>query len=85
MCCESSCSLPRVTQWIKGASAREANRILNRAGCPFWQDESFDHWCRNEAEFARIKQYIEWNPVKAGLVKRPDDWPWSSASGSTGS
>jgi putative transposase len=24
-------------------------------------------------------RYIELNPVRAGLVERPEDWPWSSA------
>jgi len=28
----------------------------------------------------RIIRYIEWNPVKASLVERVEDWPWSSAS-----
>ena len=41
---------------------------------------SFDHWCRDKDEFSRIVKYIENNPVKAGLVKRPEEWPWSSAA-----
>jgi hypothetical protein len=28
----------------------------------------------------RIIRSIEWNPVKASLVERIEDWPWSSAS-----
>jgi len=40
---------------------------LGRTGEPFWQKESYDHWVRNQAEFLRIKAYIENNPVKAGL------------------
>jgi REP element-mobilizing transposase RayT len=66
---------------VKSASAREANRILGRAGQPFWQSESYDHWVRNKKEFDNIAAYIEWNPVKAGLVDRIEDWPWSSARG----
>ena len=27
----------------------------------------------------RIIHYIEDNPVKAGLVERPEEWQWSSA------
>ncbi len=72
--------LARITSGIKGVSARDANATLSRTGKPFWQDESFDHWVRNEAEFERIRSYIERNPVLAGLVARPEDWPWSSAS-----
>lgn len=69
-----------ITKSLKGFTAREANRTLDRTGQTFWQDESFDHVVRNEDEFYRIKRYIERNPVKAGLVKRPEDWPWSSAA-----
>jgi len=69
-----------VTRSVKKTSARRANLILSRTGRPFWQDESYDHWVRDAKEFERIAGYIEWNPVRAGLVKRPEDWPWSSAS-----
>ncbi len=68
-----------VMQWLKGTTARRANRILGRAG-GFWQDESFDHWTRNEREFENVRAYIEYNPVSAGLAARPEDWAWSSAS-----
>lgn len=71
--------LAKITGVIKGVAARDANATLGRSGKPFWQDESFDHWIRNSAEFARICHYIEWNPVHAGLVVRPEDWKWSSA------
>jgi putative transposase len=72
--------LPQITHWIKGRTAREGNLLLGRTGEPFWQDESYDHWVRNEREFHRIVKYIEWNPVSAGLVTKPEDWPWSSAT-----
>ena len=65
---------------LKGSTAREANRMLGRIGEPFWQKESYDHWVRNGEELQRIRNYIEVNPVKAGLVCAPHEWPWSSAS-----
>lgn len=72
--------LARITQKLKGSTARIANRILGRTGESFWQDESFDHWIRDPVEFERVKAYIERNPVKAGLALRPEDWKWSSAN-----
>jgi putative transposase len=69
---------PRLLHFLKGASAREANRLLGRTG-KFWQAESYDHWVRNDLEFERIRAYIENNPVRAGLVVRAEDYPWSSA------
>jgi putative transposase len=69
-----------LTRALKGVTARAANQILHRTGQRFWQEESFDHWVRGPAQFARIKAYIERNPVMAGLAASPEDWPWSSAS-----
>ena len=73
-------SLSTITKNLKGYSSREANRLLKRTGQRFWQDESFDHWSRNPSEFARIVKYIENNPVKAGLVREPEQWEWPSAA-----
>jgi len=70
----------KITQFIKGATARRVNLLLGLTGNPFWQDESFDHWVRNPGEWQKIRAYIEHNPVAAGLAARPEDWPWSSAS-----
>ena len=76
---EPRAALRRITGGIKGVSAREANRALNRTGKPFWQDESFDHWVRSSVQFERTRAYIEHNPVKAGLAQTPEHWRWSSA------
>jgi len=73
-------------QWLgplKGFTAHEANRILGRSG-RFWQDESYDRVVRDGQEFERIQHYIEWNPVRAGLVCEPWDYPWSSAEAAGG-
>jgi type I restriction enzyme R subunit/putative DNA methylase len=69
----------KLLQSVKGFSARQANKLLGRTGEAFWQSESYDHWVRNDAEFAKIERYIEENPVRAGLVGRAEDYPWSSA------
>ena len=70
----------RLLQSLKGTSAREANRILRRTGEKFWQAESYDHWVRDQPEWKQIANYIEQNPVKAGLVRHAVDYRWSSAS-----
>jgi REP-associated tyrosine transposase len=65
---------------LKAASAKRANLLLGRTGQPFWQDESYDHLVRSDEEFRRIQRYIENNPVTAGLVSKPEEYLWSSAS-----
>jgi putative transposase len=69
---------------LKGASARQANQLLRLTGQPFWQTESYDHLVRNQAEFERIESYIIQNPVRAGLVRTEEEYPWSSAFGPIG-
>lgn len=64
---------------LKGYTARLANQVLNRSGA-FWMDENFDHWCRTESHAQRATRYIALNPVKAGLVNKWQDWPWTKVS-----
>ena len=71
------------TRWLaplKGFTAYRANELLGRHGQAFWQDESYDHLVRSEAQFDRIQAYIEENPVKAGLVSEVQRFMWSSAA-----
>jgi REP element-mobilizing transposase RayT len=44
-----------------------------------WQREYWDRFIRDERHFEAVKDYIVMNPVKAGLVEKPEDWFWSSA------
>ncbi len=71
--------LPRLTHSLKGFTARRANQMLGATGQPFWQDESYDRWVRDAGEFERIANYIEKNPVNAGMCASPEDFPWSSS------
>jgi len=68
-------SLTQLIAKFKQYTARRINGILNRKG-RLWVDENFDHWCRNSAKEISVIKYIVNNPVKAGLVKNPEDWKW---------
>jgi REP element-mobilizing transposase RayT len=70
--------LSEIAHSIKSYTAQEANKILGRKG-QFWQHEPFDRYIRNRDHFVNVIEYIENNPVKAGLCKRAADWPFSSA------
>ena len=63
----------------KSFTAKKANRVLGRSGS-FWQLEYFDRYIRNERHFGAIVEYIERNPVKAGLCRKIEEWSYSSAS-----
>jgi hypothetical protein len=58
---------------------REGNRILHLTGRRFWQDESNDRLVRDQVEFTRLANYIEEDPVKAGLAMAPGQFQWSTA------
>lgn len=62
----------------KGYTARRINRLLGRGGKP-WQEDYWDCYIRDEAHCRKVAHYIEWNPVKAGLVKSPEQWSFSSS------
>lgn len=68
--------LTEILHSLKRHTAREANKILHRSGT-FWQDESYDHFIRDDAELERIVHYVLYNPVKANLVKEQAGWKWS--------
>jgi REP element-mobilizing transposase RayT len=42
---------------------------------PIWQPEFFDHLLRSAPSYAEKWDYVRQNPVRAGLVARPEDWP----------
>ncbi len=58
--------LSRILQGIKGASAREINKLMGVTGT-FWLDESYDHVVRSEKQYWRFVRYIAENPASAGL------------------
>jgi REP element-mobilizing transposase RayT len=77
-------ALPKLTKSLKGITAKRANAMWGLTGKPFWQEESYDHLVTHEREFGRIRNYIEGNPVRAGLVRDANEYRWSSAGWATG-
>ena len=73
-------SVSRLLNSLKSVTAKRGNLLLGRTGEPFWQDESYDHLVKSGEEFVRIRKYIEYNPVTAGLVATAEQFRWSSAS-----
>lgn len=66
-----------VHSW-KTWTAHRANALRGTTGA-FWQREYYDRYIRDQEHLANVVQYIEQNPVKAGLCASAKDWPWSSA------
>jgi REP element-mobilizing transposase RayT len=68
----------QILQSWKGFTARRGNQLLNKSGA-FWERESFDHLIRSESGLEWFANYVNSNPVKAGLCRNARDWPYSSA------
>jgi putative transposase len=43
-----------------------------------WQRRFWEHQIRDEIDYQRHVDYIHYNPVKHGLVKKPIDWEYTS-------
>jgi putative transposase len=71
-------SLGSVVRSWKAFSAAKINKAAAARG-PFWARDYFDRYMRDEDDLARTIDYVERNPVAAGLAASPEDWPWSSA------
>ena len=67
--------LPEIMNGIKGASSHSVNKALGRKR-HVWQAESFDHILRRNENIEEKIEYIFQNPVRKGLVSRPEDYPW---------
>ena len=61
-------------QWV-----RMLKRVLSKAiaaDLPHWQKGFFDHLIRHSESYSEKWEYVRQNPVRAGLVSDPDDWPY---------
>jgi REP element-mobilizing transposase RayT len=58
--------LPKIMKQIKGATAFEINKILQRKGI-FWESNYYDKVIRNETHFEQVYDYIKYNAVKVDL------------------
>ena len=44
---------------------------------PAWQTGFFDHVLRSGESYGEKWEYVRMNPVRAGLVLRPEEWPYA--------
>ena len=70
-------SLERTMQLIKGGFSFRLGKMKRGL---VWQESFMNHRVRDEEDYERHALYIRMNPVRAGLVERAEDYPYSSAS-----
>ena len=72
-------TLERAMQLVKGGFSFQLNKALRRKRDP-WQPSFFDRRIRDSLEYQKYKDYIWQNPVKRGLARTPEEYPYSSAN-----
>jgi putative transposase len=71
-------SLEKAMQLIKGGFSFRANKGLGFQG-EIWQRGFSDVRIVDEQSFQQHREYIDNNPVKAGLASSPEEYPFGSA------
>ena len=71
-------TLSTILQEWKSSTSHIANKLLGRNGV-FWMPEYYDRYIRDQHHLKRAIEYIDINPVKAGLADTPSSYRWSSA------
>ena len=67
---------------LNGGHSRSFNARHGRRGALF-ESRYRDREIRDELHLETAVQYVEWNPVAAGIVEDAADWPWSTHPGSS--
>jgi putative transposase len=70
-------SIPRMMQSLGRRYVGAINRTLGRTGT-LWEGRYKSTILDSEAYLLTCLRYIEANPLRAGIVARPEDYPWSS-------
>jgi REP-associated tyrosine transposase len=71
-------SIERAVQFIKGGFAFRAGKELGMRA-PVWQKGFSEVRILDAETYARMRDYINNNPVKRGLAPAPEHYPYSSA------
>lgn len=75
----STTSLEKAIQLIKGGSSYEIHKQCERK-MQIWQEGFHDWTIRDTNDWQSKVVYIRMNPVRAKLVERLEQWPFSSAN-----
>jgi putative transposase len=63
-------------RFVKRVKQSTGQRYSQKAKRPLWQEGYYDRVLRPEEAEAMVARYIIENPVRAGLVTTPSDYPY---------
>jgi len=71
-------SEPKKALLSTAVQALKLSVSVQRYARPFWQRRYYDFNLHNEDKRVEKLRYMHRNPVKRGLVEKPEHWQWSS-------
>lgn len=72
-------TMEKAIQFIKGGFSYRARKELGFKG-EIWQTSFHDRRVRDLSEYSGFQQYIYMNPVRKGLARNPEKFPFSSVT-----
>ena len=63
-----------IDQWIEFWKRQFSRRHLDQSWA--WQRKSFHHRMSDQVEYEEKLTYVRENPVRKGLVEKPEDWAY---------
>jgi putative transposase len=71
--------LSRFMHWLSTTHARRWHRVRGTVGLgPVYKGRFLSVPIEADGSLIRVCRYVERNPLRAGLVRRAEEWPWSS-------
>jgi REP-associated tyrosine transposase len=67
-------NLSELVRSVKGSSAFQINRTVGAKSC-VWQQSFHDRALRREENLGDVARYVVCNPLRAGLVRRLNEYP----------
>jgi putative transposase len=72
--------LSQLMRYVGSRYVQRINRVHERCGT-LWESRFRSSIVQTEKHLMACYRYIELNPVRAGMVEHPADYPWSSCIG----
>lgn len=65
-----------IKAWIKYWKSLASRKWPRKSEHPVWQTDFWDTQLRSSDNYTAKWDYVQQNPIKAGLVDEPNDWPY---------
>ncbi|SPE60947.1 conserved hypothetical protein [Verrucomicrobia bacterium] len=75
-CAPATAPATPVASWARFWRSQVTRRWPYRGETPIWQRDFFDRRLRSGESYRQKWLYLWENPIKAGMVTRPEDWPY---------